>query len=138
MKNRKKYSYLISGVIALTLTLIVAEIFSIYHFGSVPTLLTSLYLISIFAIIEYLFIAMNYIIAKRINRQKIGARKVIALLLFFVAVLLVLAFLVVLNLDWLVWYAYSSPFYFDIIYRSFEFLVPAIVLGVVGFVLFRR
>ena len=44
----KKRTIIILSIIILVLTFIFAEIFSIYHFGNVPTLLTSLYLISIF------------------------------------------------------------------------------------------
>ena len=60
----KKVTIIILSIIALILTFIFAEIFSIYHIGSVPTLLTSLYLIFIFAILEYLSISITYIIRK--------------------------------------------------------------------------
>ena len=40
--------YLICSLIALVLTFFLGEILSIYSFGTIPTLLTSLYLISMF------------------------------------------------------------------------------------------
>lgn len=60
----KKRTIIILSIIILVLTFIFAEIFSIYHFGNVPTLLTSLYLISIF---EYLSISIIYIVRKLIK-----------------------------------------------------------------------
>ncbi len=65
----KKRTIIILSIIILVLTFIFAEIFSIYHFGNVPTLLTSLYLISIFAIFEYLSISITYI-ARKLRNQK--------------------------------------------------------------------
>ena len=50
----KKEIILISSIVMLILTFMFAEIFSIYYFGSVPTLLTTLYLISIFSILQRL------------------------------------------------------------------------------------
>lgn len=49
-----------------------AEIFSIYHSGNVPTLLTSLYLIPIF---EYLSISITYIVKKLIKKQNNQLKK---------------------------------------------------------------
>ena len=68
----KKRTIIILSIIVLVLTFIFAEIFSIYHFGNVPTLLTSLYLISIFAIFEYLSISITYIARKliKVRNQK--------------------------------------------------------------------
>lgn len=67
----KKEIILILSIITLILTFVIAEIFSIYHFGSEPTLLTSLYLLSIFAILEYLSISITYVIRKLIKKEKI-------------------------------------------------------------------
>ena len=44
----KKGTIIILTFIILILTFILSEIFSIYHFGSFPTLLTFLYLILIY------------------------------------------------------------------------------------------
>ena len=52
---------LISSVISLVLTFFIGEILSIYSFGSYPTLLTSLYLITMFIVINYLIIVGTYI-----------------------------------------------------------------------------
>lgn len=60
----KKRTIIILSISILVLTFMFAEIFSIYHFGNVPTLLTSLYLISIF---EYLSISITYIVRKLIK-----------------------------------------------------------------------
>ena len=61
--------YLISSIISIIITLFLGEILSIYSFGSVPTLLTFLYLISMFSIINYLIIVGTYIVKEdnRIN-----------------------------------------------------------------------
>ena len=62
---------LISSVISLVLTFFIGEILSIYSFGSYPTLLTSLYLITMFVIINYLVIVGAYIVKKVIKKEKI-------------------------------------------------------------------
>ena len=134
----KKGIIIILSIITLVLTFIFAEIFSIYHFGSVPTLLTSLYLISIFAIFEYLSISITYIVRKLIKKEKLEAQKVIVLILLFVALLLALLYLVVLDVDYLHWYMNSSPFYLNVIVRSVEFLLPSIVLIIIGILLIKN
>lgn len=134
----KKGTIIILSIITLVLTFIFAEIFSIYHFGSAPTLLTSLYLISIFAIFEYLSISITYIVRKLIKKEKLETKKIIVLVLLFVALLLALLYLVVLDVDYLHWYMNSSPFYLNVIVRSVEFLLPSIVLIVIGIFLMKR
>lgn len=134
----KKGTIIILSIITLVLTFIFAEIFSIYHFGSVPTLLTSLYLISIFAIFEYLSISITYIVRKLIKKEKLETKKIIVLILLFVALLLALLYLVVLDVDYLHWYMNSSPFYLNVIVRSVEFLLPSIVLIIIGIFLMKR
>ncbi|MGN1338560.1 MAG: hypothetical protein ACI4WW_08825 [Candidatus Coprovivens sp.] len=134
----KKGTIIILSIITLILTFIFAEIFSIYHFGSVPTLLTSLYLISIFAIFEYLSISITYIVRKLIKKEKLETKKIIVLILLFVALLLALLYLVVLDIDYLNWYMNSSPFYLNVIVRSVEFLLPSIVLIIIGIFLMKR
>lgn len=129
---------IIISIISLILTFVFAELFSLYSFGSAPTLLTSLYLISIFAIMEYFLISITYIV-KRINKkQKIGIKKMISLLLLFIALLLILLFLIVVDIDWLNWYAYSSPFYINVIIRSIEMLLPSIMLIVASILLMKK
>lgn len=134
----KKGTILIISIITLILTFVIAEIFSIYHFGSVPTLLTSLYLISIFAMLEYLAISITYIVRRLIKKEKLKIKNIIGLILLFVALLLVLLYLVVLDVDYLHWYMNSAPFYINVIVRSVEFLLPAIVLILISILLIKN
>lgn len=129
---------IIISIISLIFTFVLAELFSVYQFGSVPTLLTSLYLISIFAIMEYLFISITYIVKKISKKQKIGVKKIIGLLLLFIALLLILLFLIVVDIDWLNWYLYSSPFYINVIMRSIEMLLPSIILIGISILLIKN
>jgi len=133
----KKGIIIILSIITLVLTFIFAQIFSIYHFGSVPTLLTALYLISIFVIFEYLSISMTYIVRKLIKKEKLEIKTIIGLILLFVALLLVLLYLIVLDVDYLHWYMNSEPFYLNVIVRSVEFILPSIVLIVIGIFLMK-
>ena len=123
----KKRTIIILSIITLILTFIFAEIFSIYHFGNVPTLLTSLNLISIyviFAIFEYLLITITYVIRKLIKKEKIQRTKIIGLILLFVALLLIFWYVVVINVDWLNWYEhYSTPFYLNVIVKLMMYLL---------------
>lgn len=134
----KKGTIIILSIIALVLTFILAEIFNIYHLGSVPTLLTSLYLIFIFVIFEYLSISITYIVRKLIKKEKLEIKKIIGLILLFVSLILVLLFLVVLNVDYLHWYMYSIPFYLNVIVRSVEFLLPSIGLIIISILLIKN
>lgn len=134
----RKKTILILSVIILILTFMFAEIFSIYHFGSVLSLLTFLYLISIFSILEYLSISVLYVIRRLIKKEKIETKKVFGLILLFVALLLILSFLIIIDIDWLNWYMYSSPFYINVIIRSIEFLLPSIIFIVVGTLLIKK
>lgn len=134
----KKRAIIILSIIALVLTFIFSEIFSIYHFGSVPTLLTSLYLISIFAIFEYLSISITYVIKEIIKKKKIKTIKIIGLILLFLSLLLILWFVVVINIDWLNWYANSTPFYINVIVKMIKYLLPSIVLTVISIVLLKK
>lgn len=134
----KKRTLLIINITTLILTFVFAEIFSIYHFGSIPTLLTSLYLISIFAIMEYLAISITYVIRRLIKKEKLKIKNIIGLILLFVALLLVLLYLVVLDVDYLHWYMNSAPFYINVIVRSVEFLIPSIILIVIGIILLKK
>ena len=108
---------LISAIISLIITFVFAELFSIYHFGDIPTLLTSFYLIALFSIFEYILITVIFVIEKIKNKQKPNKKEIIGRILLFIALLIVIAFLIVLNIDWLNWYAYSSPFYLNVIFR---------------------
>lgn len=134
----KKRTIIILTIVALVLTFIFSAVFSIYHLDSVPTLLTSLYLMSIFAIFEYLLFSLTYILRKLIKKEKIEIKKIIGLILLFAALLLVLLFLIVVDVDYLNWYAYPSPFYLNVIFRSVEFLLPSIILIVISIVLIKN
>jgi len=134
----KKGIIIMLSIITLALTFIFAEIFSIYHFGSAPTLLTSLYLISIFAIFEYLSIFIIYIVKKMIKKEKLEVKKIIGLILLFIALILSLLFLVVIDVDYLHWYMYSSPFYLNVIVRGIEFLLPSILLIIISILLIKN
>ena len=134
----KKYSVLISTIISVIITFIFAEIFSLYHFGNIPTLLTTLYLITIFSIFEYILLFILFIVKKKKNKQKIKRKEIFGRILLFIALLLIFGFIVVLNIDWLHWYAYSSPFYINVIVRSLEFILPAIINIILGIVLLKN
>lgn len=130
--------YLISSIISIIITLFLGEILSIYSFGSVPTLLTFLYLISMFSIINYLIIVGTYIVKKIIKKEKISLKKIIGLILLFVSLVLVLYYIIVLNIDYLNWYVNSAPFYFNVIFRSIEYLIPSIIMFIIGIKLINK
>ena len=135
----KKVTIIILSIITLILTFGFAEIFSIYHFGSVPTLLTTLYLIIIFSIFEYLLVFITYVIRKLIKKEKIQRTKIIGLILLFVALLLIFWFVVVINIDWLNWYEYySTPFYLNVIVKSIMYLFPSTILIIVSIKLLKK
>ena len=130
--------YLISSIISIIITLFLGEILSIYSFGSVPTLLTFLYLISMFSIINYLIIVGTYIVKKIIKKEKISLKKIIGLIFLFVSLVLDLYYIIVLNLVYLYWYVYSAPFYFNVIFRSIDYLIPSIIMFIIGIKLINK
>ena len=134
----KKKSIILCLIIALIITFVFAEIFSLYHFGSVPTLLTLLYLISLFSIFSYLLLSGCYIGSGKINKKKIGIRRIIGFILLFISLVMILSYLVIVNVDYLNWYMYSSPFYFNVIFRCVEFLFPSVILMVISILLIRN
>ena len=129
---------LISSIISLVLTLFFGEILSLYSFESYPTLLTSLYLLTMFVIINYLIIVGTYIIKKVIKKEKISLKKIIGLILLFISIVLVLLCILIIDIDHLHWYMYSSPFYLNVIFRCVEFLVPGIILLIISIFLIRK
>ena len=130
--------YLISSIISIIITLFLGGILSIYSFGSVPTLLTFLYLISMFSIINYLIIVGTYIVKKIIKKEKISLKKIIGLILLFISLVLVLYYIIVLDIDYLNWYVNSAPFYFNVIFRSIEYLIPSIIMFIIGIKLINK
>ena len=134
----KKIGILVGTIISIIITFIFAEIFSLYHFGDVPTLLTTIYLISIFSIFEYILQAGIYIASKKLKKDKLGSKKIIGLILLSIALIMILGFIVILNVDWLNWYQYSSPFYINVIIRSIEILLPAAIIISISVWLLRK
>ena len=137
---KKCLTITISIIVSLIITFLIAEMFSLYHFGNTPTFTTFTYLLFIFCFINYILLSLIYIIDKKRKKEKIGIKKIISLILFFISLLLILEFIVILNLDFLTYYSnYSSaPFYTYIIVRSLEFLLPSIILIIVGIVLLLK
>lgn len=135
-----KKTFILSGTIILSLIImfIIAEIFSLYHFTDIPTLTTLCYLISLFCIFEYILLVIIYMIKKKINKEKLGVKKIIGIMLLFIALMLILGFIVILDIDWLNWYAYSPPFYINVIIRSVEFLLPSIVFTILSIYLLKK
>ena len=134
----KKRTILLLSIISVILTFVIADLFSIYSFGTVPTVLTSLYLFSLFSILEYIFISSGYIFSKIYNKEIIFIKKIIGLILLFIALMLLFLYLIVVNVDYLHRYMYSSPFYINVIIRSVEFLLPSLILIGVSIFLFRK
>lgn len=134
----KKRNILIGTIISIIITFIFVEIFSLYHLGDIPTLLTTLYLISLFSIFEYILLSLVYIVKKIISKEKISGTEIIGRILLFIALILILFFVIVIDIDWLNWYAYSAPFYINVIVKGIKYLLPSIVLIIVGICLLRK
>lgn len=134
----KKRNIFILSIISIILTFVIADVLSVYSFGTVPTVLTSLYLICLFSILEYIFISSGYIFNKIYNKEKIFIKNIIGIILLFVALILIFLYLIVVNVDYLHWYMYSSPFYINVIVRSVEFLLPSLILVGISIFLFRK
>ena len=134
----KKRNILIGTVISLILTFILTELFSIYHFGDIPTLLTLFYLIAIFSVFEYIVLTLIHIINKLIKQEKIRGKEVFGRILIFISLLLVLFLGIVLEVDWLNWYAYSTPFYINVVVKMVKYLLPSILLLIIGIKLIRK
>ena len=122
----KKRFILVLSVISVLITFFLGEVFSIYSFGSVPRLLTIIYLLVIFGFIEYFLIVGVFVIKKILKKEKLGIKKILGLILLFFFLLLLFLYLIILDIDYLNWYMYSSPFYINVVVRSLEFLLPAI------------
>ena len=135
MKNIKN---LIGTFISIILTFVFTEIFSVYHFGDIPTPLTLFYLITIFSIFEYVILTLIHIINKIIKKEKASGKEIFGRILLFIALLLILFLGIVLEVDWLNWYAYSTPFYINVIVKMIEYLLPAIILFIIGIKLIRK
>lgn len=133
----KKKKILILSLIALISTFIFAAMFCIYHFDRIPSPLTILSLISIFLTFEYFFLLLNYLVTKFAQKEKIRLSKIIGLVLPIISIVLILLFSIILNYDYLIWYAYSTPFYINVLTRSIEFLLPAIIIIIISLLLIK-
>lgn len=134
----KKRNILIGTIISFVLTFLFTKLFSIYHFGDIPTLLTTYYLITIFSIFEYIVLTLIHVINKLIKKEKISVKEIIGRILLFISLLLVLFLGIVLEFDWLNWYAYSTPFYINVIVKMIKYLIPATILLIIGIKLIRK
>lgn len=129
---------ILSVIVSILMTFVFAELFSLYSFGTFPTLLTFLYLIFIFSIIEYIILFVFFIIERKRVGKKLSIGEVSGRILLFIALLLILTYFIVLKIDYLNWYMYSSPFYVAVIERSVEFVLPAIVSFLLGLRLLKK
>lgn len=134
----KKSLILLLSIIALLFTFIFANLFSIYYFGSTPTLLTSLYLTSIFVIFDYLLIFITYIIKKLVKKEKLDIKKIIASILLLVSLSLIVSFVISTYIDYLTRYEPTKPFYLNVIERIMEFLLPSIITLIISVLLLKR
>ena len=134
----KKSLILLLNIIALLFTFILSNLFSIYHFGSSPTLLSSLYLISIFVIFDYLLIFTTYIIKKLVRKEKLDNKKIIASILILVSSSLILSFVIITYIDYLTRYEPTKPFYLNVIKRIIEFLLPSMITLIISVLLLKR
>lgn len=127
-------------ILSILLTFFLGENLSLYHLGTTPTTLTCIHLISLFAILEYIFLVICYIFTKIIKKEKIGIRKIISLILFFISLILVLNFILMIDVDWLRYknIGNSAPFYTFILVRCLEFLLPSIITNIISIVLLKK
>ena len=135
---KKDFIMFITIILSLLFTFLLSNFIGLYNFGTVPTTLTIIYLISIFSIIEYLFIIISYLANKK--RKKLSLKKIISFFMFFISLVLILFFIFVTNVDWLNFYSSgdSAPFYITIIKNSFIFLVPSLIFIIIGIILFKK
>ena len=134
----KKKTFLILSLIALISTFIFAAMFCIYHFDRIPSPLTILSLVSIFLTFEYFFLLLSYLVTKFVQKKKIRLSQIIGLILPIISIVLILLFSIALNYDYLIWYAYSTPFYINVLVRSFEFLLPAVIIIIISLLLIKN
>ena len=134
----KKSLILLLSIIALLFTFIFANLFSIYHFCSTLTLLTSLYLTSIFVIFDYLLIFTTYIIKKLVRKEKLDIKRIMAYILLLVSLSLILSFVISTYIDYLTRYEPTKPFYLNVIKKIIEFLLPSIITFIISVLLLKR
>ena len=126
-----------SIIVSLILTFVLAELLSLYHFGTLPTVLT---IISLFCIFEYLILLANFIVNKKKKHQTISHRNIFSMILFFLSLLLVLYFIFTTNIDWLNYYSRgdSAPFYLIIIVNGIKILIPSVISFILGIFISKK
>ena len=137
---KKTLVIIVTIILSLIITFVFAEIFNLYNFETIPTILTCIYLISLFSIFEYILLSICYVVLKKIKKEKVGIKRIISLVLFFISLILILGFIFMVDIDWLNYYSIvnSSPFYTFVLVRSLEFLLPSIVSTIIGIILLKR
>ena len=70
--------------------------------------------------------------------KKIKMKKIIGLMLLLISILLFFLFYIVLDIDYLNWYMYSSPFYLNVIVRCIEFILPGIISLIIGIIILKK
>ena len=137
---KKSFVIFSTCVFNIILTFLLANFLSIYHFGSVPTLLTLIYLLSIFSIFEYIMLSIVYIVSKKLKKEKIGYKKIIKIVFYFIFLLSILCFIFATEIDWINYHSngYSAPFHLYVIENAITILIPPILLIVICAFLFRR
>ena len=137
---KKTLVIIVTIILSLIITFVFAEIFNLYNFETIPTILTCIYLICLFSIFEYILLSICYVVLKKIKKEKVGIKRIISLVLFFISLILILGFIFMVDIDWLNYYSIvnSSPFYTFVLVRSLEFLLPSIVSTIIGIILLKR
>ena len=134
----KILSVFISITLSLFSTCVIAQSFSIYSFGTLPTARTLLYLLLIFCATLYLLLFAFYVVKKLKNKEKIGFRKILSALFFFWSLLLFFNFFIALQADFLNRHIYSAPFHFYILMNCAFNLLPCLILSGIGAVLIKK
>ena len=131
---KKSLEIFITVIISLILTFLITGVLGLYTFGRTPTILTTIYLFSIFSIIEYFEVIICYLVRLKKKKEVISIQKIISLILFFISLILILLFMFVTNIDWLNYYSNgnSAPFYLIIIKNMFIYLTPSIIFLIIG------
>ena len=130
----KKKLIIILSIMSFILTLIIGFILSLLKFN----IFNYLYLLLIFSIFEYISLVLYYGFSKIKNKEKIKLKKIFGLGLIFLCLLLFLLCVIALDIDYLNWYMYSSPFYLNIIVRCVEFGLLGIISLIIGIILIKK
>ena len=135
--KKKNLMIIVTIIVALIITYCIVNILNIYHFNCVPTMTTLIYIIFILSIMSYLLFFFLYFIWKKRHLEKIKMEQYACIIMCFVALILMLFFLLMVDIDWLSHEAVLSPFYMSIIVRGFQFLLPSAILIVLSLLLIQ-